>query len=218
MSFGLSRGKTLDVGEIGIEIRTLPSCIDGRIDPRKWFPNPNKPFEIEIGSGKGTFLLQESQKRTDPNFIGFEWAAEFYRYAADRLRRNHIQNVKMVHGDATEFLKYWCEDSIADTIHLYFSDPWPKSRHHKRRVIQDNTLAMFHRVLKQGGVVHVVTDHDNLWKWCEEHFARNTSLFTRKEFSPANSAGDDELVGTNFERKYKQEGRPFHATTLLRVD
>ena len=71
---------------------------------------------------------------------------------------------------------------------------------------------------EQGGVVQVVPDPDNLWKWCEEHFARNTSLFTRKEFSPANSAGDDELVGTNFERKYKQEGRPFHATTLLRVD
>ncbi|MDP7006351.1 MAG: tRNA (guanosine(46)-N7)-methyltransferase TrmB [Phycisphaerales bacterium] len=218
MSFGLSRGKTLDVGDIGIELRSLPPSIEGRIDPRQWYPNPTKPLEIEIGSGKGTFLLQESQIRTEPNYLGFEWAAEFYRYAADRLRRNHIPNVRMVYGDATEFLKFWCEDSVADTIHLYFSDPWPKTRHHKRRVIQDSTLEMFHRVLKKGGIVHVVTDHDDLWEWCEDHFNRNASRFLRKDFSPATSSADGELVGTNFERKYKREGRPFHATTLVRVD
>ena len=218
MSFGLSRGKELNVGEIGIEMSTLPPSSEGRIDPRSWFDDTSKPFEIEIGSGKGTFLLQESQTRAQPNYLGFEWASEFYRYAADRIRRNFIPNVKMVHGDATEFLRYWCEDAIANVIHLYFSDPWPKTRHHKRRVIQNKTLETFHRVLKKGGVVHVVTDHDDLWEWCEDHFTRNTALFSRSEFGGTHSAGKDELVGTNFERKYKREGRPFHATTLVRMD
>ncbi|MGY8752719.1 MAG: tRNA (guanosine(46)-N7)-methyltransferase TrmB [Phycisphaerales bacterium] len=218
MSFGLARGKTFDVGDIGIDMRKLPPSTDGRIDPRSWFEDASKPFEIEIGSGKGTFLLQESQKHVEPNYLGFEWASEFYRYAADRLRRNHIPNVKMVHGDATEFIKFWCEDNVADIIHLYFSDPWPKTRHHKRRVIQDSTLEMFHRVLKKGGIVHVVTDHDALWEWHVEHFERNTKLFTQVPFCSAQSAGEGELVGTNFERKYKREGRPFHATTLVRVD
>jgi len=218
LSFGLSRGKTLEVGDIGIDMRLLPPSTEGRIDPRKWFKTSSAPFEIEIGSGKGTFLLQESQHRTEPNYLGFEWAAEFYRYAADRLRRNHIQNVKMVHGDATQFLQYWCEDGVANVIHLYFSDPWPKTRHHKRRVIQDGTIEIFHRVLQNGGVVHVVTDHDDLWKWCEEHFARHASLFRQVDFNQSNSAGDGELVGTNFERKYQREGRPFHSTTLVRID
>jgi tRNA (guanine-N7-)-methyltransferase len=218
MSAGLSNGKMLDVGEIGIDMRKLPPSTESRIDPRDWFTDPSKPFEIEIGSGKGTFLLQESQKRVEPNYLGFEWASEFYRYAADRLRRSHIQNVKMVHGDATEFLKFWCVDNVADTIHLYFSDPWPKTRHHKRRVIQDSTLEVFHRILKKNGVIHFVTDHDELWKWCEEHFERNATLFRRIEFNPADSAQEGELVGTNFERKYKREGRPFHATTLVRMD
>jgi tRNA (guanine-N7-)-methyltransferase len=199
-------------------MQNLPPSTEGRIDPRNWFADPSKHFELEIGSGKGTFLLQEAQKRIEPNYLGFEWTAEFYRYAADRLRRNHISNVKMVYGDATEFLQFWCEDAIADVIHLYFSDPWPKTRHHKRRVIQDRTLALFHRVLKKGGVVHVVTDHDDLWEWCQEHFLRNTALFDRVEFGAAISAGEGELVGTNFERKYKREGRPFHATTLVRMD
>jgi tRNA (guanine-N7-)-methyltransferase len=218
MSFGLSRGKTLDVGEVGIDMRGLPSFEEGRIDPRSWFKNSDAPFEIEIGSGKGTFLLQESQQRVEPNYLGFEWAAEFYRYAADRIRRNHILNVKMVHGDATEFLRFWCEDNVADVLHLYFSDPWPKTRHHKRRVIQDATLKTFHRVLKPGGILHVVTDHEDLWNWCDEHFARNTTMFTKSPFSASPSASDGELVGTNFERKYRTEGRPFFATTLNRVN
>ena len=218
MSFGLWRGKTLDVGDVGIDMRALPSFEEGRIDPRSWFKNSNAPFEIEIGSGKGTFLLQESQQRVEPNYLGFEWAAEFYRYAADRIRRNHILNVKMVHGDATEFLRFWCEDNVADVLHLYFSDPWPKTRHHKRRVIQDATLKTFHRVLKPGGILHVVTDHEDLWNWCDEHFARNTTMFTKSPFSASPSASDGELVGTNFERKYRTEGRPFFATTLNRVN
>ena len=218
MSFGLSRGKALDVGSIGIDMRSLPSHEEGKIDPRSWFEDYSKPLEIEIGSGKGTFLLQEVQQRPEPNYLGFEWASEFYRYAADRLRRNHIRNVKMVHGDATEFLRYWCADHVAEVLHLYFSDPWPKTRHHKRRVIQNHTLETFHRVLKPGGVLHVVTDHDDLWTWCEEHFATHEHLFTRSSFSASPSANEGELVGTNFERKYRREGRPFHATTLLRVD
>jgi len=218
MSFGLSRGKTLDVGEVGIDMRSLRSFEDGHIDPRQWFSDESVPFEIEIGSGKGTFLLQEAQQRTNPNYLGIEWTSEFYRYAADRIRRNHLANVKMMHGDATEFLRFWCEDNVADVIHLYFSDPWPKTRHHKRRVIQDQTLETFHRVLKQGGIVHVVTDHDDLWRWCVEHFQKHINLFTQSAFQGAPSASEGELVGTNFERKYRREGRPFHATTLRRID
>jgi tRNA (guanine-N7-)-methyltransferase len=198
-------------------MRSLPSHEEGPIDPRNWFTNSSSTFEIEIGSGKGTFLLQEAQARPEPNYLGFEWASEFYTYAADRVRRNHLSNVKVMHGDATEFLRYWCGDEIADVIHLYFSDPWPKTRHHKRRVIQDRTLQTFHRILKPDGVLHVVTDHDELWQWCEERFDRNTQLFRRGDFHTAPSAGDGELVGTNFERKYRKEGRPFHATTLTKV-
>lgn len=216
MSFGLARGRGLDVGDIGIDMRLLPSFEEGRIDPRKWFKDSDAPFELEIGSGKGTFLLQEAQQRTASNYLGFEWAAEFYRYAADRVRRNHLLNVRMMHGDATEFLKYWCQDNVADVIHLYFSDPWPKKRHHKRRVIQNQTIETFHRVLTQNGILHVVTDHDELWEWCLEHFNRHKHLFSLQPFTPSSSANEGELVGTNFERKYKKENRPFNAMTLVR--
>jgi tRNA (guanine-N7-)-methyltransferase len=101
-------------------------------------------------------------------------------------------------------------------VHLYFSDPWPKKRHHKRRVVQDESLQEMHRILEPGGELRIVTDHVELWAWCEEHVSRYESLFERCSFQPPESASGDEVVGTNFERKFAREGRAFHAMTLLR--
>ena len=125
-------------------------------------------------------------------------------------------NIRLANCDATEFLRFRCMDGVANVIHLYFSDPWPKTRHHKRRVVQDQTLREFHRVLTECGELRLVTDHDDLWQWYREHIARNAEMFAERTFESPQSAGAGELVGTNFERKYKREGRPFHATTLVR--
>ncbi len=216
MSFGLSRGRELITEGFGIEAADLPPVEQGRIDPRHWFDRPQQRFEIEIGSGKGTFLVQQAPLQPNVNYLGIEWAGEFYRYAADRMRRRGLANVRMLRADATEFLQYWCESSVAAVIHLYFSDPWPKKRHHKRRVVQDHTLEVFHRVLQPGGELRLVTDHDDLWAWYEDHAARHTQLFERVEFDRPSSAGSSEVVGTNFERKFREEGRAFHAMTLIR--
>jgi tRNA (guanine-N7-)-methyltransferase len=216
MSFGLSRGRVLDTAGIGFDRDDLPSFDDGRFDPRSWFEYPERPFELEIGSGKGTFLVQQSGLQPDTNFLGIEWTGEFYRYGADRLRRNQCENVRMLHDDAVEFITHRVPDGVCDIVHLYFSDPWPKARHHKRRVIQDESLKQFHRVLKKDGLLHVVTDHPDLWTWSEEHVERAARLFERQAFVPPPSAGEGEVIGTNFERKYRREGRPFNAMTLKR--
>jgi tRNA (guanine-N7-)-methyltransferase len=123
----------------------------------------------------------------------------------------------MLYADATEFLTHWLPDSCCSVVHLYFSDPWPKARHHKRRVVQDATLAQFHRILRPNGELRLVTDHDELWAWYQEHIARSGHIFTPVSFERPVSAADGEVVGTNFERKYQREGRPFHAVTLRRV-
>ncbi len=216
MSHGLSRGRVLDTAGYGIDAGELPPFEEGRIDPCAWFSAPERALEIEIGTGKGTFLIQQAPLRPDVNYLGIEWSSEFFRYAADRLRRRALENAKILHGDATEFLRFWCADGVAAVIHLYFSDPWPKARHHKRRVIQDHTLLDLRRVLAPGGELRLVTDHDDLWAWYEDHAARHAGLFERRPFARPGSAGDDEVVGTNFERKYRVQGRPFHAMTLRR--
>ncbi|MFM7134473.1 MAG: tRNA (guanosine(46)-N7)-methyltransferase TrmB [Planctomycetota bacterium] len=226
MSFGLGHGRELVPQPVGFGMADLPKLPDAPtteaarralgFDPRTLFPVPARRFEIEIGSGKGTFLLQQAELEPETNFLGIEWAGEFWAYGADRIRRRGLPNVRMLHGDATEFIRTRVPDGIVSVIHLYFSDPWPKTRHHKRRVVQDHTLREFHRILAPGGELRIVTDHDELWRWDVEHAERATDLFDRREFERPASAGEGEVVGTNFERKFRREGRPFHAMTLVR--
>ncbi len=233
MSFGLGRGREINTGDIGIEGATLPALPDdvqanpraAWIDVGAWFDAPRRPLEIEIGSGKGTFLLQQAELQPETNFLGIEWAKEFFAYAADRVRRRGLRNVRLLHADATEFLRWRVPDAAASVIHLYFSDPWPKARHHKRRVVQDRFLGDALRVLLPGGELRIVTDHADYWAWMEEHFARWVSNspaepgampapFEQRPFERPVSASEGEVVGTNFERKYAREGRLFNATIL----
>jgi tRNA (guanine-N7-)-methyltransferase len=216
MTHGLARGRVLEYAAHGLQAADLPPASEGRLDPRAWFDEPRQRFEIEIGSGKGTFLVQEAALHPATNYLGIEWTGEFYRYAADRLRRRGVANARILHADATEFLHHWCAAEVADVIHLYFSDPWPKTRHHKRRVVQDATMLDFHRVLRPSGEVRLVTDHDELRDWHLDHALRHEDLFERRVFQAPSSAGEGEIVGTNFERKYRREGRPFHAMTLVK--
>jgi tRNA (guanine-N7-)-methyltransferase len=234
MSFGLGHGRELDdaPGVIGVSELELPILPDeamtnpeaGRVDPRLWFPDPTRPLEIEVGCGKGTFILEQARREPLVNFLGIEWAREFYLYAADRVRRAGLTNVRMLRTDAAEFLRWRCPDAVARVIHLYFSDPWPKKKHHKNRVVQDRFLGDVWRVLEPNGQTHnsavgelrVVTDHDDLWEWDLEHFKRWTNLvepapgwkcpkgtppFEFVEFVPPAWVGEGELVGTNYERK-----------------
>jgi len=217
MSFGLSRGKTLDTAGFGLDQSDLPPFENGRVDPRGFFDHPEYRLEIEIGSGKGTFLVKQAPLYTDVNYLGIEKTAEFYRYAADRMRRRSLDNVRILRADANEFIQFWCADTVAAVVHLYFSDPWPKKRHHKRRVIHDRSLQEFHRILQPQGELRLVTDHSELWAWYEDHADRHAHLFERRNFDRPESADEGEIVGTNFERKYRREGRPFHAMTLVKL-
>ncbi|MCH2132647.1 MAG: tRNA (guanosine(46)-N7)-methyltransferase TrmB [Phycisphaerales bacterium] len=216
MTYGLSRRREESIEGWGFAMSEIAHGDQASVDPRTLFDSPDRPLEIELGSGKGTFLVQQAGRQPETNFLGIEWAAPFFRFAADRLRRHDLVNTRMMHGDGSEFLTWWCADSVATVIHLYFLDPWPKARHHKRRVVQANTLEHLHRVLQPGGLVHLVTDHVDLWTWYEAHMDGAVNLFERRAFESPESAGAEEVIGTNFERKYQREGRPIHAATLVR--
>ncbi|CAG0997871.1 tRNA (guanine-N(7)-)-methyltransferase [Phycisphaerales bacterium] len=239
MSFGLGHGRDLDdaPGVVGISREELPPLPDeamtnpraGLVDPRTWFRDPSMPLEIEIGSGKGTFLLEQAATRPTTNYLGIEWAREFYLYAADRIRRRGLPNVRMLNADATEFLRWRCPDAFAGVIHLYYSDPWPKKRHHKNRVVQDRFLADAWRILTPGGELRLVTDHPELWEWYEDFIGRWTRpcepdapqligrpgpAFEKRDFTPPEWVDDEHVIGTNYERKTRAAGREPRACVL----
>jgi tRNA (guanine-N7-)-methyltransferase len=199
----------LIVEPIGLDVETLPRPLDWLV----LFGNDH-PVELEIGMGKGTFITEQARARPEVNFFGIEWARWFWRSASDRLRRNGCLNARTVRAEAGFFLAEFVPEASLSVLHIYFPDPWPKSRHHKRRLIQPKFMPLVQRVLAPGGRLQVVTDHKDYFEQIE---ATVTGSALRViEYNRPGSAAEGEFVGTNFERKYRREGRPFFAIAAQR--
>jgi tRNA (guanine-N7-)-methyltransferase len=206
----MQTNQPLVVEPIGLDVETLPK-------PLNWaelFGNAN-PVELEIGMGKGTFLTEQARARPEVNFFGIEWARWFWRYASDRLRRHNCMNARTVRAEASFFLTEHVPAGSLDVLHIYFPDPWPKARHHKRRLIQPKFMPVVERVLRPGGRLSIVTDHQGYFVENMEPSVRGSNL-TVVDYNRPGSAGEGEFVGTNFERKYRREGRPFYAIAAVK--
>lgn len=202
-------GHDLLVEPVGLDVETLPKPVDwGAI-----FGN-SQPVEMEIGMGKGTFITEQARARPEVNFFGIEWARWYWRYASDRLRRNGCLNARTVRAEAGYFLAEHVPDASLAVLHIYFPDPWPKKRHHKRRLIQEPFLKQTERVLVPGGRLQVVTDHQEYFEQIESVVKGSRLMIIG--YNRPGSAGEGEFVGTNFERKYRREGRPFFAVAAIK--
>ncbi|MDO5076739.1 tRNA (guanosine(46)-N7)-methyltransferase TrmB [Corynebacterium sp.] len=141
---------------------------DERIDVASWFGRSGHPTIVEIGSGTGTSTAAMAPLEADTNVI----AVELYKPGLAKLLgavvRGNIGNVRMVRGDGVEVLNRMFEPESLDGIRVFFPDPWPKARHHKRRIIQSGTLRLFASRLRAGGVLHVATDHTDYAEWITE--------------------------------------------------
>jgi tRNA (guanine-N7-)-methyltransferase len=197
------------VEPIGLDVDTLPK-------PLNWTElfGRSAPVELEIGMGKATFLTEQARARPEVNFFGIEWARWYWRYSSDRLRRNHCLNVRTVRAEASYFLVEFVPDSSLSVLHVYFPDPWPKVRHHKRRLVQPPFLKQAERTLTSEGRLQIVTDHQEYFEQIEAVVkASNLKVI---DYNRPGSANEGEFVGTNFERKYKREGRPFYAIAAMK--
>ena len=141
---------------------------DERIDVAAWFGRSGHPTIVEIGSGTGTSTAAMAPLEPETNII----AVELYKPGLAKLLgavvRNGITNIRMVRGDGVEVLNRMFEPESLDGIRVFFPDPWPKARHHKRRIIQSGTLRLFASRLRPGGVLHVATDHAEYSEWISE--------------------------------------------------
>ncbi|MCQ2087094.1 MAG: tRNA (guanosine(46)-N7)-methyltransferase TrmB [Bacilli bacterium] len=128
-----------------------------------------KDFVLEIGSGKGQFLLLMSQKFPSLDFVGIEKNVTCCGFTAKKLVENEVGNAKLIFDDAERVLLNVKDESI-DTIFLNFSDPWPKKRHTKRRLTSEKFLNEYYRVIKAGGNLIIKTDNDDLFAYSKEMF------------------------------------------------
>jgi len=155
---------TIDFGRHISEVDDLeaPFC------PQSLFPQ-TADLEIEIGSGKGLFVLNQSGKHPERNYLGNEIAHKYCRFAAYRLAQKERSNAHMLRGDGLKFFRELLPDECAVAVHVYFPDPWWKERHRRRRVIQPQFIADLQRVLVPGGVFHFWTD-------VEEYFEQTIAM------------------------------------------
>jgi tRNA (guanine-N7-)-methyltransferase len=176
------------------------------------------PVHIEIGSGKGTFLVSEARANPDINFFGIEWARKYYRFAVDRIGRWGLENVRLARSDAADFITRFVPDSSVAFYHIYYPDPWPKKRHNKRRFICSANLEQLIRTLEANGVIQIATDHDDYFAQIEEVLCAKKDSLEKIEFVPTAGAQKGEIVGTNYERKYLKENRNTHTVAVRLIN
>jgi tRNA (guanine-N7-)-methyltransferase len=179
------------------------------------------PVEVEVGSGKGLFLLSASGQFPEHDFFGIEVAQKYARFAASRLARAERTNALMAQGDALAFFREWIQDSTLHAVHVYFPDPWWKKKHRRRRVMNESFLADVIRTLKPGGKLHFWTD-------VEEYFQTTLELIASLPPHPAGKlhgplAVDEKPAEhnldfrTHFERRMRLHELPVYRSEFVKA-
>lgn len=155
---------------------------------------------LEIGSGKGRFLISGATEQPETNFIGIEKSLHYHRLIRDRVLKRGLQNIRLINHDAFLVLRDMLGDASIDEIHIYFPDPWPRKREQKRRIIRPEVMKEIKRVLVPGGSGIYVTDH-------RQYFEAAAPVIEQFFRSERRGPGADDPPRTNYEAKYREEGR-----------
>ncbi|MCV3728289.1 tRNA (guanosine(46)-N7)-methyltransferase TrmB [Ureaplasma miroungigenitalium] len=128
------------------------------------FKNPHQLLYLEIGMGKGDFIINQALRSPHINFIGLEKFDTVIVKAHKKALQFNLHNLAMISADATDLAELF-KDLTVDRLFLNFSDPWPKKRHAKKRLVHTNFLNIFAQVLKTDGVIEFKTDNDGLFDY-----------------------------------------------------
>lgn len=174
------------------------------------FPDhPERPAELDIGSGDGGFLLAMARHFPERNFLGVERLLGRVRRTARRALRSQLDNLRVLRLDSNYAVRWLLPPSSFSRIHFLFPDPWPKRRHHHRRQFQSGFLDAVHHLLVPGGEFLFKTDHPGYFLHAQ------TLASSARDFEPLPwSQGDFFYPETDFERQWQAQGKPIHAIRL----
>jgi tRNA (guanine-N7-)-methyltransferase len=205
------RGPRLPLEELApylLSVPSLPSPSPTMLDWHEVFGNDH-PVELEVGFGKGLFLLTAAQARPNINFAGVEIVRKYHLFTATRLAKRELHNVRVACADVRLFLPACVVTASLQAVHVYFPDPWWKKRHHKRRVFTAEFVRECTRVLRPGGQLHAVTDVAEYAQVMTELLAEQSALRPLPPPELHEPVHDLDYL-TNFERKFRKEGKPIY--------
>ena len=135
------------------------------IDFNEVFENKSRDLILEIGFGMGTSTAEIARSNLNKNYVAIEVHSPGVGNLLKLIQENNISNLKIIQHDAVEVLNSMIKDDSLDGIHIFFPDPWPKKRHHKRRLIQSNLLKLIAQKIKKSGYLHIATDWEDYAFW-----------------------------------------------------
>jgi len=172
------------------------------------FGNPN-PVEVEIGPGKGSFLLDLAQATPEHNFFGVEFAARRAFRVARLLERDGPENAIVIRADFTCLVRTHIQPESVAVYHLYFPDPWWKTRHFRRRIFQADFAALLAQTLVPGGTIFFVSDVQPYFEKIVQQLAAVSKL-QQFPWQRDQVTSKGRLILTDFEHKYRKGGRPIY--------
>lgn len=168
-------------------------------------------WEVEIGFGKGRYLLRRCQESPDQRFLGIELAAEYWQQLVERARKRGLTNWIALRGEALYLLSAALPAAFASVVHVYFPDPWPKTRHHKRRLFDPETLDLVLGLVRPGGRLLFATDFLDYGERVRQILEGYPGIRVERRESVW-----DDGPRTNYEAKYIAEGRPILRLEITR--
>ena len=194
-------------------IADSPHCIqEPMAEKGRWnliFGNDH-PVHIEIGMGKGQFIMQFAKDHPDINYIGIERYSSVLLRALQKMEVEPLPNIRFLCMDASMITEVFDKEEVAK-IYLNFSDPWPKERHAKRRLTSRQFFERYDKILAGNGVVEFKTDNDDLFAFSMEEVAEAGWTLDAHTFDlhhdPVLNEGN---VMTEYEEKFSSLGRPIH--------
>jgi tRNA (guanine-N7-)-methyltransferase len=170
-----------------------------RLDPARLFPKP-QPLEVELGCGDASFLVEYARQNPEKNFIGVERLLGRISKLDKKGRRAGLTNLRGVRIESSYFLQYLLPPNSASALHIYFPDPWPKKKHRRHRLINENFPALARDALAPDGKIYLRTDDGDYFQQMTEVFGADKNF--QKIETPVELSG----ISTDFERDFNSKG------------
>jgi tRNA (guanine-N7-)-methyltransferase len=170
---------------------------------------------LEIGTGKGDFIVGKSEKQKETFFYGIERVTTVIAFALKKVLIRQPKNVKLILGDFAK-ASFQMPDYLFDEIYLNFSDPWPKIRHHKRRLTSLGNLEKIHRILKPKGIIYMKTDNLELFEFSLLNLQKMS--YNMKAIDRPYVEIDQHDVMTEYETFFRQQGQPIYRCVVQRSE
>lgn len=168
----------------------------------------NNPIHIEVGSGKGRFVTGMAAQSPDINYVGIDIQLSVLAYALDKVLDSGLPNIKLLRVDGSSLTNYF-EKGEVDLMYLNFSDPWPKTRHEKRRLTYKTFLETYQQILPAGGEIHFKTDNRGLFEYSLASLSQY-GMTLQQVWLDLHASDYEGNVMTEYEEKFSKKGQPIY--------